>query len=261
MIATKTIAPEILTILASCAVEGVGIKITSGQLDRKTYDKVNDVLTLMGGKWNRAKRMHMFLESPADLLETVCTTGEITDTKKEFQFFETPTKLAKRMIELAELKGDDVLEPSAGRGAIVNQLDGQDFGRVFLCELDPQKFSWLRKTFTSATIFAGDFLKVETKPVRQNHSISGFGVILMNPPFSGKRDIQHIRHAITLLAPGGRLVAICANGPGREDALRFYNPLGLTKLTTDHWEELPAGTFKESGTNVRTILMRIRRSN
>jgi hypothetical protein len=48
-----------------------------------------------------------------------------------------------------------------------------------------------------------------------------------------------------MLKPGGRLVAICANGPRQNDQLK---PLGT-------WEVLPADTFKEQGTNVNTALL------
>jgi 16S rRNA G1207 methylase RsmC len=70
----------------------------------------------------------------------------------------------------------------------------------------------------------------------------------MNPPFADGADIKHILHARTFLNPGGKLVAICANGPRQQAALQ---PLASS------WEPLPAGTFKESGTNVNTVLLTI----
>ena len=45
-----------------------------------------------------------------------------------------------------------------------------------------------------------------------------------------------------------RLVAICAGGPRQEKVLQ---PL------SDSWERLPADSFKESGTNVSTVLLTI----
>ncbi len=42
----------------------------------------------------------------------------------------------------------------------------------------------------------------------------------MNPPFANGQDIKHITHALRYLSPGGRLVAICANGPRQNDKLR-----------------------------------------
>jgi 16S rRNA G1207 methylase RsmC len=83
--------------------------------------------------------------------------------------------------------------------------------------------------------------------------------ILMNPPFANGQDVAHIKHAIKFLAApgfdphmmgdkGGRLVAICANGPRQQAELR---PLATT------WEELPEGTFAGQHTNVRTVLLTI----
>jgi 16S rRNA G1207 methylase RsmC len=68
----------------------------------------------------------------------------------------------------------------------------------------------------------------------------------MNPPFERGADIQHIEHARKFVKPGGRLVAICANGPRQRERLM---PLAT------HWEDLPAGTFKAQGTAVNAALL------
>ena len=68
----------------------------------------------------------------------------------------------------------------------------------------------------------------------------------MNPPFENGSDIKHILHARQMLKAGGRLVAICANGPRQE---RELQPL------CDSWEVLPPGSFAEQGTNVNTVLL------
>jgi protein-L-isoaspartate O-methyltransferase len=75
-----------------------------------------------------------------------------------------------------------------------------------------------------------------------------FDRVIANPPFVNGADCAHIRHALTFLRQGGRLVAICANGPRQQAELR---PLATT------WEELPEGTFAAQGTNVRTVLLTI----
>jgi hypothetical protein len=74
--------------------------------------------------------------------------------------------------------------------------------------------------------------------------------ILMNPPFANGRDIEHIRHAATMLKPCGRLVAICANGPRQNDQLRPW-----VAQRAGHWEPLPADTFAASGTCVNAVLI------
>ena len=72
----------------------------------------------------------------------------------------------------------------------------------------------------------------------------------MNSPFERGADIAHIRHAFQFLKPSGRLVALCADGPKQNAALRpWVEELGGT------WERLPAGTFKSEGTGVNVVLL------
>ena len=72
----------------------------------------------------------------------------------------------------------------------------------------------------------------------------------MNPPFTHGADIQHVQHAFGMLAPGGRLVAVVADGPRQHEKLRpLIEQLGGT------WERLPEGTFDGEGTSVRTALV------
>jgi protein-L-isoaspartate O-methyltransferase len=89
----------------------------------------------------------------------------------------------------------------------------------------------------------GDFLEC-------NHEIGTFDRILMNPPFANGQDIKHITHALRYLSPGGRLVAICANGLRQNDKLR-----PIVDARGGIWEELPPDTFIGAGTGVRTVLL------
>ena len=169
------------------------------------------------------------------------------------QLFPTPPELAARMVEAADLKpGLCVLEPSAGTGNIVQAvLDAVDT-EVLAYEINRDVASALARKFPSykLQVRCNDFLKVTDFQGQ-------YPRILMNPPFSNGQDVAHIKHAIEFLAApgfdgpqGGRLVAICANGPRQQAELR---PLATT------WEELPEGTFAEAGTNVRTVLMTVQR--
>jgi hypothetical protein len=89
----------------------------------------------------------------------------------------------------------------------------------------------------------GDFLQ-------QNGNLGTFDRIVMNPPFQNGQDILHIKHAMAFLRPGGKLVALCANGPRQREQLQ---PLA------SHWEDLPAGSFATQGTNVNVALLVIER--
>ena len=44
-----------------------------------------------------------------------------------------------------------------------------------------------------------------------NGDLGTFDRIVMNPPFTNGDDIKHIMHALKMLKPGGRLVAICCH--------------------------------------------------
>lgn len=235
-----TISQITLDVLYRCSKEGQSIKMPSGQLDRATYAAVNKVLELMGGKWNKKAKAHLFPEDPGDLLDTVLLTGEITDKKKLFQFYQTPGWLAARMAEMAELKQNfDVLEPSAGRGAIAIALRKHQFRSLTMIELSLDNYRFLCG-MGLGSVLDGDFLKQPFGGMR-------FDAIVMNPPFSHGQDIAHIRHAHGLLSPAGVLVAICANGPRQRH-----------QLNADYWEELPHETFRESGASVRAALILIR---
>lgn len=168
------------------------------------------------------------------------------------QLFPTPPDLARRMVQFADVQpGQRVLEPSAGTGNIVreimNAFTKANCGLVVAVELNASLSEELRRT-RDRTVYAnesnceivqGDFLE-------QNGNLGTFHRIVMNPPFENGTDIKHIKHATTLLKPGGRLVSLCANGPRQQEQLK---PLA------DTWEELLDGTFKEQGTGVNVAML------
>lgn len=153
------------------------------------------------------------------------------------QLFPTPAALAARMVELAGIEeGHRILEPSAGAGNILRALPANTVR--WAVEISPSLAGRLNAW---AEVRCGDFLEFGAD------ALGGlFDRVVMNPPFERGADIAHIRHAISLLKPGGRLVALCANGPRQNEALR---PL------VDSWEDLPADTFKAEGTGVRVALL------
>lgn len=161
------------------------------------------------------------------------------------QLFATPRDLAQRVADLADIQpGNIVLEPSAGTGALLGAMGGRmfshnpDAGAVFAVEINPQLAERLAVDFPLTTVHCGDFL--DWTPAAK------FDRIAMNPPFKDGADIRHIQHARAMLAPGGRLVAICANGPRQRAALMEQ---------AEHWEDLPAGSFSSQGTGVNTALV------
>ena len=157
------------------------------------------------------------------------------------QLFPTPPDLAERAVELAEIEPSHrVLEPSAGTGRLVDALGAVPGAKVVAVEISPTIADNLRlRSNTKHEVRCADFLEC-------NGDLGKFDRIVMNPPFERGADIKHIKHALGFLKPGGRLVAICANGPRQQEQLK---PLA------SHWEELPSGTF--SGTGVNAALLAI----
>lgn len=170
------------------------------------------------------------------------------------QLFPTPPELAARMVQYAAIReGDAVLEPSAGTGNLIRAIKETGVYGVAVCaiEINGRLCDALRSAFpvtngdtwngSAVTVMQADFLDMPALNQK-------FDVILMNPPFQNAEDICHILRARAMLAPGGTLVAICANGSRQADALQDE---------ADTWEELPAGTF--DGTQVRTVLLTMRK--
>jgi hypothetical protein len=149
------------------------------------------------------------------------------------------------MSHLANIKpGARVMEPSAGTGRLLGALGGRMFGHnpdrgaAVAVEINQALADRLRSEFPLTRVHCADFL--------QWGAGEQFDAIVMNPPFINGADILHIKHAAGMLKPGGRLVALCANGPRQREQLR---PLA------DYWEDLPAGTFSEAGTGVNVALL------
>src|SRR5210317_1704180 len=106
-------------VLDQCRVEGNNVFLPDIQLERPLYVEVDKALKGMGGKWNRGVKAHVFPSDPSALLGRV-QNGETINLKKEFQFFETPEDLAIQMADLLEVDAScNILEPSAGRGALI----------------------------------------------------------------------------------------------------------------------------------------------
>lgn len=159
------------------------------------------------------------------------------------QLFPTPRPIAERMAELAEVApGMRVLEPSAGTGSLLGALGGRVFpgGEFVAVEINRALADRLRTEFPLTSVHAADFTELGTD------QLGTFDRIVMNPPFADGADIAHILHARKFLRPGGRIVALCANGPRQQAKLA---PFAV------EWENLPLGSFAEQGTSVNVALL------
>lgn len=241
---------SILNILDRCTVEGNTVFLTCGQLDRNTYEAVNKCLENIGGKWNRKVRGHIFDSDPAELLDNLILTGETVDLKKQYQFFPTPRVIADQMCDLAEINGDCmVLEPSCGKGDLADAIWERQ--PDFLLGIELNGLMARNLDLKSYKCMYIDFLLYDSMV---------FNRIIMNPPFSKQQDIDHIMHAWDLLSPVGILVSVVSESPFfRENRKSVEFRQWLSENNAEVYEN-DIGAFKESGTMVKTRIIKVRKS-
>lgn len=161
-----------------------------------------------------------------------------------FNLFQTPTELAERLAGMFPRWGR-TLEPSAGLGRLYQAIRTTTADHVTLVEIAAECAGELYRITADdpdCQLIQADFLGCD-----RDRLGGGFDSVLMNPPFCRGLDVKHIRHAVTLLNPGGQLVSVCAAGPKQRAA--FQGVPGWD------WIDLPAGTFREAATNVETAIV------
>lgn len=253
--ATTAIAEDVLAVLNASEITETSVKLPPGQLDRKLYEAVNKVLANAGGKWNRGKGVHLFTADPREQLGRNLSDGTMVDLKKAFQAFYTPPTLAAEVVEWAEVGGHVCLEPSCGDGALVKEMAAQGAFSITCLDLNPDAIRDLTRMGHRPAV--ADFLDCDW-----HHDIVGrkFHRIVMNPPFTKGQDVKHLQHALSKLAKGGILVCILPDRFGRDGEL--LAPLSRESEWLGDRLEIranPPGAFKDSGTMVNTITIKITR--
>lgn len=113
-------------------------------------------------------------------------------------FYPTPTSVIERMLIGYDISNRVILEPSAGKGNIVDYLQKYGAKEVIACEIEPD----LAKILSGkCRIIASDFLTLKSEDV------SHIDMIVMNPPFSA--DDKHILHAWEIAPPGCEIISLC----------------------------------------------------
>jgi len=194
--------------------------------DKHLRAEVAAVLESLGGVRNGGDSWR-FPYSPLDVLEAVRQSGVIPN-REAHQYYPTPEELAQRMVALADIRpGNRCLEPSAGTGAIARLLPREATTCVEIAALHQAAV-----TASGYRCERADFL--EWAPPHE------FNRIVMNPPFSQGRWKAHLLRAMTMLATGGRLVALLP-ASARNDA----------DLAGAEWHRVP-GTFP--GTSMEVVI-------
>lgn len=212
-----------------------GRKFTYGyrwsNLDKHVRAEVISVMSALGGVEKHPGEF-TFDYQATEVLGEVHASGCIPEHKSH-QFYPTPAFLAERVRQLAEIAPDhQVLEPSAGLGALVEGLDSQQVTCVEASALHCQVLE--SKGFE---VIRGDFLSA---PVGRM-----FDRVLMNPPFSQGRWQRHLEAASRYVKPGGTLVAVLPASARGKDLLPGW---------TCEWSEDIPHAF--AGASISVVLLR-----
>lgn len=155
-----------------------------------------------------------------------------TDVSKDLQYYPTPLAVVNRVLNGIGVKDKKILEPSCGCGRFLDEIAARG-GSGYGIEYDAGRAAESRAK--GHAVFTGNFLDVQPQPK--------FDYVIMNPPFYGKHYAKHVEHAMKFLRDGGKLIAVLPV------TARYDH--GLLK---GRWEDLPVGSFSESGTNINTTI-------
>ena len=248
------------------------LKLLCGQIDRDQYEAIDEILKRLWGKWKGNKKVHVFNYDPQPSIIEYVETG-LLPPKNATAYFPTPKVIVQEGISILKHNSGyernlKILEPSAGQGAIIEELinyfeenkqlfDNEKLDNEPVIEkidcfeiLDLNYKILKRKGFNPRQ---EDFLKANIEDEK-------YDIIFMNPPFSvdDLQDcyIDHIIKAYNLIKPEGELLAIC--------------PLGFTYKTNKKNKEfrellslngfvypVESGNFKESGTMIDTCFVHL----
>jgi hypothetical protein len=184
---------------------------------------------LLGGK---------AIKSEADLVaEKIRKAEDELRFSKIEGFFPTPKKVIEKMLDYAKINdGDKVLEPSAGKGDIAEAIRKEyPTADLDVCE----RMYSLREILKlkGFNVVGDDTLALKGQ----------YDKILMNPPFEGGQDIEHVRYCYdNLLAPGGSLVSVMSRSYTFNSQTKFKNFREWLTDQNSFDEQLPDGSFSDA---------------
>jgi phospholipid N-methyltransferase len=173
-------------------------------------------------------------------------------------YFPTPESLADQLVSLSCIQpGNRILEPSAGSGNLIDAMlrSHQDM-HVSYCELNCFLLEILRDKY--AEIEGVGFVGRDVFDLDSNR-IERFDRVIMNPPFENGEDADHVLHAwCSLLGAGGILTAIVSGGLFSRQDKKAKNFREFIRDEGARVHDIPAGSFKSSGTGVETKIVQVR---
>lgn len=239
-------------ILKHCTLEDNVLKLPQVQFNKKSYAEAKKWIEEAGGRWQGGKVQGFTFPFNPERVFAILNEGKRCNLAQEYQFFETPDEVADWLVMLAGgiHKCDAVLEPSAGRGALVKAIHRSCPDAVVDCyEMMPENKELLAG-LGGIRLLGDDFTKSDNGKL--------YTKIIANPPFAGNQDIDHVRMMYDRLESGGTLAAITSVhwtfGQERkcEEFRQWLDAVGGRSY------EIEEGAFRQSGTGIKTMAVVIR---
>lgn len=242
-------------ILKHCTLENNILKLPAVQFNKKSYAEAKKWVEEAGGNWSGGKIQGFTFPFDAARVFSILNAGKRCNLQQDFQFFETPEAVADWLVMLAGgiHENDTVLEPSAGRGALIRAIHRLCPSVVVDCyELMPENKEFINN-MDNVRLLGNDFME---------ECSGSYSKIIANPPFSANQDIDHVLWMYRHLQDCGTLAAITSPHwqlGSEKKCVDFRNWLkGVGGKTF----EINSGEFKESGTGISTVVIVInKRSN
>ena len=240
---------EINEIIKDCTIaDGNVIRLPNIQLERADYMKVKKLFESNGGKWKGGKTQGFVFDSDAKSILARLQSGDTSNRKKKFQFFETPADIAHKLaVRLGDVEPTHrILEPSAGRGALIKAVLEEWPEQMVDCyELMEENREELAK-IPNARLLGNDFLEAE---------VGMYDKIIANPPFANNQDIKHVTKMWEHLADGGQMAVImgCHWQYASDKPSKTFR--SFVESVDHDITVLPKGTFKSSGTDVESMML------
>lgn len=214
----------------------------------KSYAALKGAVTKAGGHYRNSGFDFDDQETAQDVL-TRLIAGESINIKKSLQFYPTTEVAGERLLRGLDLTGKVVFEPSAGDGFLVEQAYLAGAAEVLCAEIYEKFHPAIERS--GGRIIGTDVFQLNSA------SLSDIDVVLMNPPFSGGQDIKHVLHVLGLIPEQVEVHAIISASV-LHNSSKIYDSFRSFLAGHDiEVEEMEAGVFKDSGTMIRSCIVRI----
>ncbi|WP_347364387.1 hypothetical protein [Vibrio vulnificus] len=221
---------------------------TDVTFDQNSYLLLKKALINAGGRYNNSA---FEFDDASSASETVfrLLQGENINIKKSLQYFPTTDTAGDILLQDVDLQRKVVFEPSAGEGYLVQRAFSAGASEVLAAEVY-SKFHPLLKA-SGAEVISENIFDVTA------YDVSNVDIVIMNPPFSGGQDVKHIEHILNIIPDNAEVhaimsIAVKERSNGIYESFRkFMQQHGIEPI------EIPAGAFKESGTMVKTCVVRV----